>query len=106
MEAHLESFISILKGVLGRRLLKVYFLETAGEGRVAEANLFILVEDRDWTEDYIIHQEGARIMRETGHYMAPLLVSRHKWEHWKRLGKDLVTRVEEGGVALYEREGS
>ena len=103
MEAHLEAYLSLLQEVLGRRLLGVYLLEEE-KGKVAQANVVILVEDRDWTEDYIIHQEGARIMRETGHYLSPLVVSRPKWEHWRRLGKDLVRQVEEEGRRLYERD--
>jgi len=104
MEAHLKDFLALLEGVLGHRLLVVYHLEPEEDKAVADANLVILVEDRDWTEDYIIHQEGARIMRETGHYMAPLVVSRGKWEHWRRLGKGLVARVESEGKTLYQRD--
>ncbi len=103
MEAHLKAFVALLRDVLGRRLLKVYWIGEGEDEVMAEANLVVLVEDRDWTEDYIIHQEGARLMRETGEYMVPLVVTRKKWEHWRRLGKALVTRVEEEGVALYDR---
>ncbi len=104
MEAHFETFVSLLREILGRRLIRVYFLESEEGTGVADANLVILVEERDWTEDYLIHQEGSRIMKETGLYLAPLVVSRHKWEHWRRLGKDLVTRVEKEGSPLFVRD--
>ncbi len=104
MEIHLEAFVSVLKSVLGRRLVKVYFVAGGEEGKVAEANVVILVEETDWTEDLIIHEEGARIMREAGVFFSPLIVSKNKWEHWRRLGKRVVSKVEEEGISVYERE--
>ena len=104
MEIHLEAFVSVLKNVLGRRLVKVYFMAEEEEGRVAEANVVILVEEMNWTEDFIIHEEGARIMKETGAFLSPLIVSKDRWEHWRRLGKRVVFRVEEEGIPVYERE--
>ncbi len=99
---YLSDYLSVIRGVLGLRLLKVYWW--GEEGFQGSYDIVILVEHREWEEELAIREEGIRMKEEWGRFLSPLIVNRSKWEHWRRLGKELVGRVESQAFLVYERE--
>ncbi len=99
----LETFIDMVKEVLGRRLLRVYMCRSYGDVRLVE-DIVVLVEHREWEEELTIRKEAAGFKDSEGFSLSPLVVDQAKWEHWRRLGKKIVGRVEEQGILLYDRE--
>jgi len=98
----LETFIDMLKKVLGRRLLRVYLCRSYGDVSPTE-DIVILVEHREWEEEWAIRKEASDLKDSEGLCVSCLVVDQAKWEHWRRLGKEMVERVEEQGILLYER---
>ncbi len=99
---YLSDYLAIIREVLGRRLLKVYWW--GEEGSQGPSDMVVLVEHRAWGEELAIREGGIRMKEEWGCFLSPLIVNRSKWEHWRRLGKELVSRVESQAFIIYERE--
>ena len=99
---YLSDYLGVIREVLGRRLLKVYWW--GEEGAQGAVEVVVLVEHREWEEELAIREEGIRMKEKWGRFLFPLIVDRSKWEHWRRLGKRLVDQVESQALVIYERE--